>query len=120
MPQTRDHLKIARQAGVPVVVVFLNKIDAADKSLTPLVEMEIRELMTLCGYAGDKAAIVRGSASLALKGDESDIGMPSIRRLLDALGEGRAIVAQNPAAEPNPSVSKSGGWGESILRLFSR
>ncbi len=69
MPQTREHILLARQVGVPAIVVFLNKCDAADKDLLDLVELEIRELLTKYGFPGDKTPIIRGSALKASEGD---------------------------------------------------
>ena len=85
MPQTREHVLLARQVGVPHMVVFLNKVDVADKDLVELVEMEIRELLSKYEFPGDKVTIVRGSATKALEGDQGDLGEPSIQRLMDAL-----------------------------------
>jgi elongation factor Tu len=85
MPQTREHVLLARQVGVPHMVVFLNKIDVADKDLVELVEMEVRELLTKYEFPGDKVTIIRGSATKALEGDPSEIGEQSIQRLMDAL-----------------------------------
>src|SRR5471030_1915734 len=85
MPQTREHVLLARQVGVPHIVVFLNKIDVADKDLVELVEMEVRELLSKYEFPGDKVTIIRGSATKALEGDTSEIGEASIQRLLDAL-----------------------------------
>jgi len=85
MPQTREHVLLARQVGVPHIVVFLNKIDVADKDLVELVEMEVRDLLTKYEFPGDKVTIIRGSATKALEGDTSDIGEPAIQRLMDAL-----------------------------------
>jgi elongation factor Tu len=85
MPQTREHVLLARQVGVPHMVVFLNKIDVADKDLVELVEMEVRELLTKYEFPGDKVTIIRGSATKALEGDTSEIGEQSIQRLMDAL-----------------------------------
>jgi translation elongation factor EF-Tu-like GTPase len=112
MPQTRDQLKLAKQAGVPRVVVFMNKIDAADKDLTDLVEMELRELLNICGYDGAKAAVVRGSASKALEGGESEIGAPAILRLMNAVDGGSSAV-------PHPVVEVSEGLGGLFRRFFS-
>src|SRR5271170_1813337 len=78
MPQTREHILLARQVGVPYMVVFLNKIDVADKDLVELVEMEVRDLLTKYEFAGDKVTVIRGSALKALEGDPSDIGEKSI------------------------------------------
>ena len=86
MPQTREHILLARQVGVPHVVVYLNKADQVDdKELTDLVEMEIRELLTKYDFPGDKVPIITGSATKALEGDTSDIGVPSIEKLIEAM-----------------------------------
>jgi elongation factor Tu len=85
MPQTREHVLLARQVGVPHIVVFLNKIDTADKDLVDLVEMEVRELLTKYEFPGDKIKVIRGSALKGLEGDTSPIGEPSIQALMDAL-----------------------------------
>ncbi|MBI4678560.1 MAG: elongation factor Tu [Elusimicrobia bacterium] len=85
MPQTREHVLLARQVGVPHMVVYLNKIDVADKDLVDLVEMEVRELLTKYEFPGEKVTVVRGSATKALEGEESDIGTQSIEKLVAAL-----------------------------------
>ena len=86
MPQTREHILLARQVGVPYIVVFLNKADMVDDAeLLELVEMEVRELLSKYDFPGDDTPIVKGSAKLALEGDQSEIGEPSIFRLADAL-----------------------------------
>ena len=85
MPQTREHVLLARQVGVPHIVVFLNKVDVADADLVDLVEMEVRELLTKYEFPGDKVTIVRGSATKALEGDQGPLGEPSIQALMDAL-----------------------------------
>ena len=85
MPQTREHVLLARQVGVPHIVVFLNKVDVADKDLVELVEMEVRELLSKYEFPGDKVSIIRGSATKGLEGDTSPIGEPSIQALMDAL-----------------------------------
>ncbi|HBT62841.1 MAG TPA: elongation factor Tu, partial [Elusimicrobia bacterium] len=85
MPQTREHVLLARQVNVPHIVVFLNKIDVADKDLVDLVEMEVRELLTKYEFPGDKISVIRGSATKALEGDTSDIGLPAIEKLMAAL-----------------------------------
>jgi elongation factor Tu len=86
MPQTREHILLARQVGVPYIVVFLNKADMVDdKELLELVEMEVRELLSKYDFPGDDTPIVIGSAKLALEGDQSEIGEASIFRLADAL-----------------------------------
>ncbi len=86
MPQTREHILLARQVGVPYIVVFLNKADMVDdKELLELVELEVRELLSKYEFPGDKIPIVIGSAKLALEGDKSDLGEACIDRLADAL-----------------------------------
>ena len=86
MPQTREHILLARQVGVPYIVVFLNKVDMVDdKELLELVEMEVRELLDRYEFPGDKTPIVVGSALKALEGDTSEIGEPSILKLAEAL-----------------------------------
>ena len=86
MPQTREHILLARQVGVPYIVVYLNKADMVDDAeLMELVEMEVRELLSKYEFPGDDTPIVMGSALKALEGDQSDIGVPSILKLVDAL-----------------------------------
>ena len=86
MPQTREHILLARQVGVPYIVVFLNKADMVDDAeLIELVEMEIRELLSKYDFPGDDTPIVIGSALKALEGDASDIGVPAIMKLVEAL-----------------------------------
>ncbi len=86
MPQTREHILLARQVGVPYIVVFLNKADMVDdEELLELVEMEVRDLLNLYQFPGDKTPIIRGSALKALEGDQSDIGVPAILKLVEAV-----------------------------------
>ena len=86
MPQTREHILLARQVGVPYIVVFLNKADMVDDAeLLELVEMEVRELLSKYDFPGDDTPIVHGSAKLALEGDQSPIGEPAIFKLAEAL-----------------------------------
>ena len=86
MPQTREHILLARQVGVPYIIVFLNKCDMVDdEELLELVEMEVRELLDKYEFPGDDTPIIRGSAKLALEGDQSDKGEPAILRLAEAL-----------------------------------
>ena len=86
MPQTREHILLARQVGVPYIIVYLNKCDMVDdEELLELVEMEVRELLSKYEFPGDDVPIVKGSALKALEGDTSDIGEASIFRLADAL-----------------------------------
>ena len=86
MPQTREHILLARQVGVPYIIVYLNKADMVDDAeLLELVEMEVRELLSKYDFPGDDTPIIHGSARLALEGDQSEIGVPSIIKLVDAL-----------------------------------
>ena len=86
MPQTREHILLARQVGVPYIVVYLNKADMVDdKELLELVEMEVRELLSKYEFPGDDTPIVIGSAMKALEGEDSEIGLKSIEKLVDAL-----------------------------------
>jgi elongation factor Tu len=85
MPQTREHILLARQVGVPALVVFMNKCDMVDdKELLELVEMEIRELLTKYEFPGDEIPIVKGSAKLALEGVDSELGTQSVMKLMEA------------------------------------
>ena len=86
MPQTREHILLARQVGVPYIIVFLNKADMVDDAeLLELVEMEVRDLLSKYDFPGDDTPIVKGSAKLALEGDQSEIGEPAIFKLAEAL-----------------------------------
>ncbi len=86
MPQTREHILLARQVGVPYIVVYLNKVDMVDdKELLELVELEVRELLSAYKFPGNEIPIVKGSALKALEGDKGDLGEPSLQRLLDAI-----------------------------------
>jgi elongation factor Tu len=88
MPQTREHILLARQVGVPSIVIYLNKVDMiakGDEELLDLVELELRELLSKYQFPGDTTPIVRGSALKALEGEQSDVGEGSIMKLLEAL-----------------------------------
>ncbi|BAU58936.2 translation elongation factor Tu [Halorhodospira halochloris] len=88
MPQTREHILLARQVGVPAIVVYLNKADMVDDAeLLELVEMEVRELLSDYDFDGDGIPVITGSALKALEGDDSEMGMPSIVRLVEAMDE---------------------------------
>lgn len=88
MPQTREHILLARQVGVPYIVVYMNKADMVDdEELLELVEMEIRELLEKYQFPADDTPVIVGSALKAAEGDESDIGMPSIYKLIEAMDE---------------------------------
>ncbi len=101
MPQTREHILLARQVDVPHVVVFLNKCDLLqgdDEELVELVDMEIRDLLSKYEFDGDNAKIIRGSATKALDDDEGDLGLPAIQQLMDAI--------DSEIAEPVRDVDK--------------
>jgi len=86
MPQTREHILLSRQVGVPYIVVYMNKADMVDdEELLELVEMEIRELLDAYEFPGDDTPVIIGSALKALEGDTSDIGIPSIKKLIDSM-----------------------------------
>jgi len=86
MPQTREHILLARQVGVPYIVVYLNKADQVDDDeLLELVEMEVRDLLSIYEFPGDDTPIITGSALKAFEGDTSDIGIPSIEKLIDEM-----------------------------------
>ena len=96
MPQTREHILLAKQVGVPRIVVFLNKADQVDDpELQELVEMEIRELLDAYEFPGDETPIIVGSALKALEGDTSDIGVPAVQKLIEALDS----FVEEPARE---------------------
>ena len=88
MPQTREHILLARQVGVPYIVVYLNKADMVDDpELLELVELEVRELLSSYDFPGDEIPVIVGSALKALEGDKSEYGEPSVLKLLDAIDE---------------------------------
>jgi elongation factor Tu len=100
MPQTREHILLARQVNVPSIVVFMNKTDQVDDpELIELVELELRELLSSYDFPGDDTPIVTGSALKALEGDTSEIGVPSVEKLLDALDE-YIPVPERPVDQP--------------------
>ena len=99
MPQTREHILLARQVGVPFIVVFLNKCDMVDDAeLLELVEVEVRELLTKYGFPGDKTPVIKGSATKALEGDQGELGEKAIFALMEAV--------DNYIPEPKRDVDK--------------
>jgi elongation factor Tu len=99
MPQTREHILLAKNVGVPALVVFLNKIDMVDDpEMVEMVEEEIRDLLTKYGFPGDKVPFIRGSALKALEGDKSEIGSQAIEKLMDAV--------DNYIPEPTRDIDK--------------
>ena len=100
MPQTREHILLARQVGVPYIVVYLNKADMVDDAeLLELVEMEVRELLDSYDFPGDATPIVTGSALKALEGDAGELGKPSIEKLVAAL-DAYIPVPERPVDKP--------------------
>src|SRR3546814_6649178 len=99
MPQTREHILLARQVGVPALVVYMNKVDQVDdEELLELVELEVRELLSSYDFPGDDIPIVKGSALAALAGRDDNIGRNSIQALMDAVD--RYIQQQDYASAP--------------------
>jgi elongation factor Tu len=115
MPQTREHILLARQIGVPSIVVYMNKVDMVeDPELLELVEMEIRELLTFYKYPGDKIPIVRGSAKAALEGKDPKLGAESITALMAAVDEHVPLpkrVLDKPFLMPVEDVFSISGRG---------
>jgi elongation factor Tu len=110
MPQTREHILLSRQVGVPYILVYMNKADMVDDAeLLELVEMEIRELLSNYEFPGDDTPIITGSAKLALEGNTSDIGVASIERLVDAMD----------AYIPQPERAVDGAFLMPIEDVFS-
>ncbi len=100
MPQTREHILLARQVGVPYIIVYLNKADMVDdEELLELVEMEVRELLDAYNFPGDDTPVIIGSALKALEGDTSEIGVPSISRLVEAL-DSYILQPERPIDQP--------------------
>ena len=100
MPQTREHILLARQVGVPKIVVYMNKADQVDDAeLLELVEMEVRELLDSYEFPGDETPVITGSALKALEGDTSDIGVPSVEKLVAAMDE-YIPVPDRPVDQP--------------------
>src|SRR5437763_5917889 len=100
MPQTREHILLARQVGVPSLVVYMNKIDMVDDpELIELVELEMRELLSSYGFPGDDIPVVKGSALAALEGKDPETGAKSIQELMDAVD---AYIPQPERAKDRP------------------
>ncbi|XP_063221634.1 elongation factor Tu [Bacillus rossius redtenbacheri] len=123
MPQTREHLLLAKQVGVTSVVVFVNKAELVEQDVLELVEIELRELLTDFGYDGAGAPVLFGSALLALRGDASPLGEPSVRRLLDALDDTVAVPTRDLAAPfllPIDNAFTVPGRGTVVVGTLSR
>ncbi|MCS5710251.1 elongation factor Tu [Candidatus Berkiella aquae] len=124
MPQTREHILLARQVGVPYIIVFLNKADMVDDAeLIELVEMEVRDLLSSYGFPGDEIPIVIGSALKALEGDTSDIGEPAVLKLVAAMDEYFPIperVIDKPFLLPVEDVFSISGRGTVVTGRIER
>jgi elongation factor Tu len=124
MPQTREHILLAKQVGVPSIVVFLNKVDAVeDQELLELVEMEVRELLTSYGFPGDDIPVIKGSALKALDGEDSLIGEQSIKALMDAVDASipqPARVTDKPFLLPIEDVFSISGRGTVVTGRIER
>jgi elongation factor Tu len=114
MPQTREHILLARQVGVPYIVVFMNKADMVDdKELLELVELEVRELLSVYKFPGDKTPIIIGSALKALEGDASDIGVKAVIKLVEEMD-------LHPGAEARDRQAVPDAGGRRVLHLRPR
>jgi len=124
MPQTREHILLGRQVGVPSIVVYLNKADMVDDpELLELVEMEVRELLSSYDYDGDNTPVVTGSALKALEGDQSEIGVPSIVRLMEAMDEHIPVperAVDQPFLMPIEDVFSISGRGTVVTGRVER
>ena len=124
MPQTREHILLARQVGVPYIVVFMNKADMVDdKELLELVEMEVRELLTVYKFPGDKTPIVIGSALKALEGDKSEIGVPAVIKLVEEMDKFIPIPkrdVEKPFLMPVEDVFSISGRGTVVTGRIER
>ena len=124
MPQTREHILLARQVGVPKIVVFLNKCDAVDDpELLDLVELEVRELLNKYEFPGDEIPIVRGSALKAMEGDAGELGYQALQKLLDAVDEyipEPARPIEKPFLMPIEDVFSISGRGTVVTGRIER
>jgi elongation factor Tu len=124
MPQTREHILLARQVGVPYIVVFLNKADMVDDAeLLQLVELEVRDLLSSYQFPGDKTPIVVGSALKALEGDKGELGVPSVVKLVEALDEYIPVpkrAVDGPFLMPVEDVFSISGRGTVVTGRIER
>src|SRR5204862_5455090 len=124
MPQTREHILLSRQVGVPYVVVYLNKADMVDDAeLLELVEMEVRDLLSSYEFPGDDTPIVVGSALKALEGDTSDIGVPAVQKLVKAMDDyfpEPTRETDKPFLLPIEDVFSISGRGNVVTRRIDR
>ncbi|XP_059054498.1 elongation factor Tu-like [Achroia grisella] len=123
MPQTREHLLLAKQVGIQYILIYINKADLVDDELLELVEIEMRELLSDFGYDGNNVPMVYGSALKALNGDESELGAPSIRKLVDTMDTYiPAIVRdlQSPFLMPIDNAFTVPGRGTVVIGTIKR
>ena len=124
MPQTREHILLAGQVGVPHIIVFLNKADMVDdEELIELVEMEVRDLLTSYNFPGDEIPIIKGSALKALEGDQSEVGVPSVLKLVAAMDEYFPLptrVIDKPFLLPIEDVFSISGRGTVVTGRVER
>ncbi|MCP5329182.1 MAG: elongation factor Tu, partial [Sinobacteraceae bacterium] len=124
MPQTREHILLSRQVGVPYIVVFMNKADMVDdKELLELVEMEVRELLSTYKFPGDDTPIVVGSALKALEGDQSEIGVPAIIKLVGEMDKYIPVPkreVEKPFLMPVEDVFSISGRGTVVTGRIER
>jgi elongation factor Tu len=124
MPQTREHILLARQVGVPYIVVFMNKADMVDDAeLLELVELEVRDLLTTYEFPGDKTPIVKGSALKALEGDTSEIGAPAIVQLVAEMDKYIPVperLVDGPFLMPIEDVFSISGRGTVVTGRIDR
>lgn len=123
MPETYEQLRLANQLGVPAIVVYLNKCDAVDESLIEFVELDVRRLLSECGYAGEDATVVKGSALRALEGDNGPFGTASIQELIAAV-DAHVPERQNPGTLPLlmqiDAVSSMANYGTVVEGVVER
>ncbi|XP_049881042.1 elongation factor Tu-like [Pectinophora gossypiella] len=123
MPQTREHLLLAKQVGIKHILVYINKADLVDNELLELVEIEMRELLSDFGYDGNTVPMICGSALKALNGDESEYGAPSIRKLLDTMDEYIPPIVrdlQSPFLMPIDNAFTVPGRGTVVVGTIKR
>lgn len=123
MPQTREHLLLAKQVGIEKIVVYINKADQVDNEMLELVELEIRELLCDFGFDGINCPVIIGSALKALQGDTSEIGEPSIKRLLDGIDNFVPLPVRDvtsPFLLPIDNAFTSAGRGTVVVGTIKR
>ncbi|XP_063975321.1 elongation factor Tu, mitochondrial-like isoform X1 [Diachasmimorpha longicaudata] len=123
MPQTREHLILSKQIGIEHIIVFINKVDAADNEMVELVEMEIRELLSEMGYDGEKIPVIKGSALCALEGKDPEVGSEAILKLLEAVDNQIPTPVRDldkPFLMPIESVYSIAGRGTVVTGRLER